>query len=583
MKEFIKKLTGFIVVGVLTLALALPIFSLVAPVEAKAEEAEVMTADVFLIAGQSNAAGSTRSNATPMGIEYPYSPKTNVLYYGETHRGVNGASTGRRLADFRPVQHGCGYSDNHVGFELGMANVLNEMEEYKGANKKAIIFKSAAGGTSVRANTTTGSWGSWYPPTLMARDYPEITNFYHHNGLQYRAFMDTLTDFIAELGDLGFEKINVKGLFWMQGESDRGHCSEFADIMTVLISDMRRDIGEITGVDCSDMPFYLGEISSTFGSADLGSVEANANLNATLHSLAGSMKNVYVAPLAKYLINELGVNGENNVLGSDSAHWNYEDITAIGVDFINLHFDSLGLDKYVSVSVDDSAVSNNALSLAFTGRYFGNYNAETEKITFEAKTSLTQKIDSIVAENATLTKTGFYYEEGKNVPIHTYEITGITGDVSLNVKLAQNPSYKVKITCQDTTYGTEPNSKFVKNAYGGCRYELITYPETYGAVEKLIINGKEVPGRIDVSTYVFESMDEFVTEGSNDINVEIVYGEYEAVKAKLEAMNGGSENNGGSEGGENSDEGGCGSAASASGIMALLVAGIFCAFITKRH
>ena len=59
--------------------------------------------------------------------------------------------------------------------------------------------------------------------------------------------------------------------------------------------------------------------------------------------------------------------------------------------------------------------------------------------------------------------------------------------------------------------------------------------------------------------------------------------EYITAKAKLEAMNGGSENNGGSEGGENPDEGGCGSAASASGIMALLVAGVFCTFITKRH
>ena len=93
----------------------------------KAEESAVLTADVFLIAGQSNAAGSTKVNATPTGMEYPYAPKTNVLYYGETHRGVKGkGTTERRIADFRPVQHGCGHTDNHVGFELGMANVLNE-------------------------------------------------------------------------------------------------------------------------------------------------------------------------------------------------------------------------------------------------------------------------------------------------------------------------------------------------------------------------------------------------------------------------------------------------------------------------
>ena len=79
----LRKITTIVSAAVLTVAMSIVGFAggFGAVGYAKAEtEAEVKTADVFMIAGQSNAAGSTKKDANSYGYEITYRPKENVLY-----------------------------------------------------------------------------------------------------------------------------------------------------------------------------------------------------------------------------------------------------------------------------------------------------------------------------------------------------------------------------------------------------------------------------------------------------------------------------------------------------------------------
>ncbi|MGN1053269.1 MAG: hypothetical protein ACI4SH_07780, partial [Candidatus Scatosoma sp.] len=100
---------------------------------------EGATVDMYLIAGQSNAAG--------------YSPKgaenqtfTNVWYTGEVNKTLDGTGANANMGDYTAytnVTVGQGKSQNEIGPEYGIAKVLND---YYSGDTKALIVKSAAGG-----------------------------------------------------------------------------------------------------------------------------------------------------------------------------------------------------------------------------------------------------------------------------------------------------------------------------------------------------------------------------------------------------------------------------------------------------
>ncbi len=538
------------------------------PTIAIAETEDVKTADVFLIAGQSNAAGSTSVTATPSFSVQPFTPTHNVLYYGETHRTTSGTGTGRRISDLRPVQHGCGFTDNHVGFELGLAQYLNECEEYAGENKKAVIFKSAAGGTSVMPDGNYNNFGNWYPRSLWETDY-EKKDYYNKVGLQYRAFMDTFVDAVAAMKEKGFKKITIKGLFWMQGESDRNRPDEYVEVCKTLFEDFRTDLSGITGEDYSELPIYVGEISKTFGSADQSSVDLNMGLISAQYSIAAQMKNVFVVKLRDYDINVIKDN-QNVVVGSDSAHWNYLDVIAIGKDFAQKYADTYGIiDCYVNVVVADDEQNSAAMKkckINFTGEYGPNFGKNVSYVDFEISLVSSYGINSVSADNANVTLAETVYEENSVSPILKYRIDNLPdSDVVLNIDFKKNKSYRVTITCNDNTYGRTPNVKGILPAYSGNRYIVKTYPEYNGAVEKLIINGVTVNGRMGVSDYVFENWEEdFDAMNHKGLEVEIVYGEYNAVSEKLN----------GNDNKSNDENGGCScrSAANVSDLLSLFAA-----------
>lgn len=562
----IKIITLCFAVAVFAAALSSAAF--VPSTEAQAAD-NVKTADVYLIAGQSNAAGSTRVESTAYGYELSYTPKENVLFYGGAHKTIQG-SGGRYLTDFGPVRHGCGFTDKHVGFELGMANILNEQPQYAGGGKKAVIFKSAAGGTSVFPDGNYGNFGNWYPKSLWKEDYYK-TDYYNIAGFQYRTFMSVFEEFLERLGLQGYEKVVIKGLFWMQGESDRGDPVEYERVCKVLFGDFRSDISEITGEDYSDLPIYAGEISRTFGSADQASVEANLGLISAQHRISQSMKNVYIAPLKDYLINDI-VNGKNTVLGSDSAHWNYEDIVSVGEEFMKIFGETYGETQYFAeVVASGSITAMSKCGVIFSGKYGPNYKAGTEKLRFTVNTVPEFTLKSIAADGAELVLSGKEFDGDSLAPVYIYELNSPGEKVTVNAEFGTNKAYRVTSSTPDKTYGSAPSVKVIKNAYSGCRYAFKTYPTSSGAVYKMIINGHEVYGRKNVTEYVFDNWEEEYLGDEKSLHIEIIYGEKNEVHRQLDLLDNPVK--------ETENGGSCKSAVTPSAMLATVLSALASAFI----
>jgi hypothetical protein len=118
-------------------------------------------------------------------------------------------------------------------------------------------------------------------------------------------------------------------MYWMQGCSDRGEPSEYLKAFQYFASDIRKDVSEISGQDCSSMPIVIGEISRSFASCDTNSMNLNAAFIAMQNTIPNNVANTYVIASGQYDINKI-VNGNNTAVGTDSWHWNYSDHVEIG-------------------------------------------------------------------------------------------------------------------------------------------------------------------------------------------------------------------------------------------------------------
>lgn len=299
-------------------------------IEAAASEAEkekVKTLDIYIIAGQSNAAGYTKINEEVLKTLWS-SYKTgssSVLYQGKSEytNGVNASSF------WVNAKAGQGKGKAFMGPELGIAKVLSE-EYYDGAYKTAGIIKFAHGGTSL-LNKTDGQNaenGNWVSPS-----YAEYLNI-EYSGLTgelYRSLLEQVSDGMAKLEGRGYEAVNIKGLFWMQGESDRDMPNEYSLAFKYFANDIRRDLSKIMNTELSQMPIIIGEISETSGSASVSSVATNKRFISMQRALADELNDIYLIASSQYRINEL-VNGVNvyDEYQNDNWHWNTEKMFRVG-------------------------------------------------------------------------------------------------------------------------------------------------------------------------------------------------------------------------------------------------------------
>ena len=350
-----KKLSIYLV-AFLALAVAacsLGVFS--AP--AKADET-LKTIDVYLLMGQSNAAGHTKVSSGDASLTS--ATFNNVLVGGANQPKLNGSSDYKYL-DYNslvPAKKGLGRSEingeKYMGPEYGMAKILSEARvTVNGAsvplydeNNKAVIFKYAAGGTELLNyvdEENDRNYGNWYPRSLQnPNEKGYVTG---STGGLYNGAVKAFRTFTNNLKNAGY-KVSVKGIAWMQGEDDRDKAEEYRSVIQSFVRDLREDISIITGEDASSVMFAMGEISETFRTSNQRSANQkfikmqNEVVSALMPAVTvetGDMPiNLPKNELAQYGYTEaqatLNSYGDYTV-GSDQWHWNAKDMVTLGERF----------------------------------------------------------------------------------------------------------------------------------------------------------------------------------------------------------------------------------------------------------
>lgn len=280
--------------------------------------------DIYLIAGQSNAAGTTKYKAEDLRkIDSRYVDGFENIYYAGAAGGPSGQNMNLNEVPLQPVKAGFGYQAGiHIGAEIGIADELSKYYNSE-TGKYAGIIKYGLGGTAL-LNDLGGAneaGGNWVPPSYQKTLKEGVTE---KTGGLYRLFLAEVEKQLESYRDAGFKPV-VKGMFWMQGEADRGNQAEYKIAFEYFASDVRKDLTKITGQDLKHMPIHVGLISRTFNSAEYAKVNVNKAFIKMQRSLADSITHCFIVET-----DEFDLNDAYGALGSDNNHWNYKDMIVIG-------------------------------------------------------------------------------------------------------------------------------------------------------------------------------------------------------------------------------------------------------------
>ncbi len=325
----------------------------------RARAAEPKTADIWIVAGQSNAAGYSQLNQTVYGGSGTYRTKltnedgrnasgySNVVYYGLTEIRANATLPKPQRSN---VVMGQGAWGDRIGPELGMANVLSETHT---PDNPAVIVKYAVGGTYLGdfggAGEQTKDYGNWASPTMTKKATEAGKTLHANNGLLYSRLLDTLEASCADLKTRGFTP-SIKGYIWMQGEAD-AVTSELANAyeenLTDFINDLRKDVAlRAEDAEAVNRPFVIGKINST------GEYGGNiATVRAAEDKVANALNDVFTVDTDTYKI----ING-SEVVGSDKWHFNANDMYDLGKRFASAAISNMSkYTYYVSAAAGGTA------------------------------------------------------------------------------------------------------------------------------------------------------------------------------------------------------------------------------------
>ena len=145
-------------------------------------------------------------------------------------------------------------------------------------------------------------------------------------GFQYHMFVQNFSNVYKELRRNGYDP-QIKGMAWMQGESDLGDEGRYKITLKWMIADLRNDLYEITKKeDVKTMPFVIGKIATTFNSYANPLVP---RMNIAQQAVANEMENVETIETSDLII----VRADGSINGSDRYHFNYRDMETLGMRF----------------------------------------------------------------------------------------------------------------------------------------------------------------------------------------------------------------------------------------------------------
>lgn len=307
--------------------------------------------DIYLIAGQSNASGSTK--VTDASAAYAWAPELETGYANVLYAGNSRSKTTDRDLPWQNTTLGLGSTDSsYIGPEAGMAKALSAYYN-PATGRTAGIIKYAVGGSSL-LNKTTGdphSYGNWVSPSYAEYLGASYTDS-DATGKLYRNFLEQVERNIAELYEYGgYTEINIKGLYWMQGCNNRTEPAAYQVAFEFFADDVRADLSALTkdftgtsdDLGASEMPIIVGTISQTQNLIDSTTEQSiNKPFVEMQKKLPQAIKNCYVVDNSQYAITRWNsTTGKVEVLGSDQWHWNQADALAIGDNVGKLILDQI--------------------------------------------------------------------------------------------------------------------------------------------------------------------------------------------------------------------------------------------------
>ena len=328
------------------------------------DEKEGGMIDLYLIAGQSNGAGfSALTEAFRASDPLFTQGYSHILYCGNSAATYGGGKVQYlpRVVTLQETVAGLGKDASYFGPELGMAKALSAYYNAE-SGKKAGIIKYAAGGTTL-SDVTGGRYpaaGNWASPSYLRENGAKGAL----SGGLYRNFIKQVQTGIAEYEKAGYT-VAIKGLFWMQGESDSklsGITSTYPHMFECLVQDMRKDLGKMTGTDLSALPILVGEISDAY---NIRHLETSAAFIAMQNRMVNAMEHVYIVRSGVF-----GVGTD----ATDASHWTSDDMLTIGqmvgTQFLNVckgvkSSEPIGGDAVASVYSADGQPTGTYSSLSY--------------------------------------------------------------------------------------------------------------------------------------------------------------------------------------------------------------------------
>jgi len=146
--------------------------------------------DVFILGGQSNAAGRGDMSELPDSSVFY---NENIMLYHSPN--MNSGQPAGQWTTLRPASNTAGY----FGPEIGFGDIMSELYP----DRHLAIIKHAVGGTDLGANWNPGNYAG------------DTTHF----GPQYAIFVETVNSGINSLIAQGYTPV-IRGMLWQQGERD---------------------------------------------------------------------------------------------------------------------------------------------------------------------------------------------------------------------------------------------------------------------------------------------------------------------------------------------------------------------------
>ena len=284
--------------------------------------------DVWLVAGQSNAIGSAKVDNYP--TDEAYADYKTML----TNGSDNVWHIRNTYTEFVPAGFKQG-SGTQCGPELGIATALMN------STNKAAIVKVAYGNTALWENTTSTeaiNYGTWTPPSYIEKH--NINTAGNKTGDLYLTFIAKVALAVEELEAMGYT-VNLKGVWWMQGEADTltstTTIARYEELLTTLISDMRSDLTKVSGYDCSELPFVYGRILSNHIGVGKDVPTGLDEVQTAQDNVANnkSLKNVFMVNTTTDLVDP--VTGEHRLpVQQDSWHYDSLSQQMIGEKFVRI-------------------------------------------------------------------------------------------------------------------------------------------------------------------------------------------------------------------------------------------------------